>query len=169
MSEEAVMNERDAHEREVEDLAVAMHQRDYAHGRARYDWGQMQEGYREDCRRHARAALDRVRGDSARVRDGVCLLCGSGVLTSGEHVRDDLPPCFGHFPASVRGDMVRAEDDEWHYTEEKPNLNDPLLRGGGDMVPLDEVLAYLRISGDPEMAAAAGLIEAEFRGSTDGR
>lgn len=25
----------------------------------------------------------------------VCSRCGSGVLSSGEHVRTDLPPCFG--------------------------------------------------------------------------
>ena len=29
------------------------------------------------------------------VRNGVCLRCGSGVLASGEHIRDDLPPCYG--------------------------------------------------------------------------
>lgn len=27
------------------------------------------------------------------VKNGVCLRCGSGVLNSEEHIRDDLPPC----------------------------------------------------------------------------
>ena len=29
------------------------------------------------------------------VCNGVCLRCGSGVLSSGEHIRDDLAPCYG--------------------------------------------------------------------------
>lgn len=29
------------------------------------------------------------------VRNGVCTGCGSAVL-DGEHVRSDLPPCWGH-------------------------------------------------------------------------
>lgn len=29
------------------------------------------------------------------VKNGVCLLCGSGVLRNGEHIRDDLDPCYG--------------------------------------------------------------------------
>lgn len=31
-------------------------------------------------------------------KNGVCLACGSGVLRSGEHIRDDLPPCYGGTP-----------------------------------------------------------------------
>jgi hypothetical protein len=33
--------------------------------------------------------------DSPTVRNGVCLLCGSAILSSGIHLRADLPPCYG--------------------------------------------------------------------------
>jgi hypothetical protein len=34
------------------------------------------------------------------VRNGVCVLCGSAVL-NGDHLRDDLPPCYGRFPQAL--------------------------------------------------------------------
>ena len=41
-----------------------------------------------------RAALAATTTQGEKVRNGVCLLCGSAVL-NGEHLRDDLEPCFG--------------------------------------------------------------------------
>lgn len=41
---------------------------------------------------------------------GVCEFCGSGVLNSGEHIRNDLPPCYGSRKKPYRGtldDMAR--------------------------------------------------------------
>jgi hypothetical protein len=49
-----------------------------------------------------------VRND-APVQNGVCLWCGSGVLGSGEHLRDDLEPCRTIFALVAELDTFRFQ------------------------------------------------------------
>lgn len=50
-------------------------------------------------RKEGTARLDALEERLPTVKNGVCVLCGSGVLLrpphTGEHLRDDLAPCFG--------------------------------------------------------------------------
>lgn len=55
--------------------------------------------------------------NSEPAEGGVCPQCGSGVLSHGEHIRDDLAPCFGGKP---------TEEEKQH----QENLLDDDKRGG---------------------------------------
>lgn len=44
------------------------------------------------------------------VENGVCLACGSGVLSDGDHLRDDLAPCYGDREMSTRHEYTYVLD-----------------------------------------------------------
>jgi len=116
----------------------------------------------EAALQHAHAELEAQRPSPERVRNGVCLLCGSGVLASGEHIRDDLPPCYGQCPSPERDVTYRPVTASGAPIKDgtvDPTVGDRLVPSSPERSLEDELVRWESIA-DEQTRRAEKLVKA---------